>query len=411
MSASLLANIPFFADLSEQELKSLEEQLSVVKVASDQVLFREGDVGDSLLIVVDGELHILIGEGSSDEMLLNVLGPGEYLGEMSLIMPGGQRTASARATKPTVLLELQQQEFNDLLHRQPSLAYGMARVLSQRLDSTNNASYRDLVAKNQQLQKAYNDLKAAQAQLVEKERLEKEIQVAAGIQMSILPDKLPDVPGFDFGACISPARMVGGDFYDVFPVGPDTIAVLIGDVADKGIPAAIFMARAHALIISESAHGGTPGDILQEVNAHITRLEKTPQFVTALYGHLDCKTGEFSYARAGHEPPFLLTADGQVERLAHSPGMSLGLMDSILIDERSQVLPPGSSLLLFSDGLTDCRNPQGELFGLERSRAALSKLAGLSARQVCDQVMQDLNDYQDGSAQDDDVTLVAVHVA
>ncbi len=127
-----------------------------------------------------------------------------------------------------------------LLQRWPVLAHAMVNILSERLDATNNASFRDLTQKNHALQKAYDEFKAAQAQLIEKERLERELKVAAEIQLSILPDVLPQVAGFDFGACILPARSVGGDFYDVFRLDRRRTGVVIGDVADKGIPAALF---------------------------------------------------------------------------------------------------------------------------------------------------------------------------
>ena len=244
-----------------------------------------------------------------------------------------------------------------------------------------------------------------------KERLERELQVAAEIQLSILPDALPNLPGFDFGACILPARQVGGDFYDVFSVADHMMGVLIGDVSDKGVPAALFMARAHALIMAEADTGMSPGQVMRLVNAHITRLQKSTQFVTALYGLLDDRTGEFSFARAGHEPPLLLRSDGSVERLPHGPGMSLGMWETIRIDERSLTLPPGSTLVLFTDGLTDCRNPQGEAFGLERIKSTLAELAGLSAQQVCDHLLKTLLAHQGGASQDDAVTLAAIHVA
>jgi sigma-B regulation protein RsbU (phosphoserine phosphatase) len=145
------------------------------------------------------------------------------------------------------------------------------------------------------------------------------------------------------------------------------------------------------------------------VNRHITRLEKSTQFVTALYGLLDYDTGDFAYARAGHEPPLLLTADGAVDRLPYGPGMSLGMWDRIIIDSASICLPAGSTLLLYTDGMTDCRNPGGESFGLERIKSTLTGLAGLPAQQVCDRLLETLKDYQQGASQDDDVTLVAVH--
>jgi sigma-B regulation protein RsbU (phosphoserine phosphatase) len=287
----------------------------------------------------------------------------------------------------------------------------MVGVLSQRLDATNEASFHDLQEKNRALQKAYDELKAAQAQIVEKERLERELEVAADIQLSILPDELPTPDGFDFGARILPARQVGGDFYDAFPINNTQVGVLIGDVADKGIPSALFMARAHALVMAEADSGLGPGAVMGLVNRHITRLEKSSQFVTALYGLLDLTTGEFSYARAGHEPPLLLKPDGMVERLPYGPGMALGLWDAITLDEKSVNLPPGSTLLLFTDGMTDCRNPEGDAFGLERIKQTLSGLAGLRAQEVCDRLFDTLQSYQNGAKQDDDVTLVAVHAA
>ena len=141
----------------------------------------------------------------------------------------------------------------------------MVSVLSQRLDNTNVSTFRDLTEKNRQLQKAFDELKAAQEQLIEKERLERELKVAADIQMSILPDVLPVHEAFDFGGRILPARQVGGDFYDVFFLDEDKIGVLIGDVADKGVPSAIFMARAHALIIAEADSATSPGEVLRMV--------------------------------------------------------------------------------------------------------------------------------------------------
>ncbi|MEP7134982.1 MAG: SpoIIE family protein phosphatase [Chloroflexota bacterium] len=409
MSVNLLANIPFFTDLPNVELDRLLSELAVVNLRSGEILYREGDAGEHLYIVVSGELEILMGPGTHDELILNVVHEGEYVGEMSLIQPGGLRTASARSLGEVVLLSMSRDQFKDLLIRHPELAKPMVSVLSQRLVNTNVATFRGLTEKNRQLQAAYDELKAAQEQLIEKERLERELKVAAEIQLSILPDVLPSHPDYDFGGRILPARQVGGDFYDVFELGNNKLGVLIGDVADKGVPSAIFMARAHALIIAEADRAASPGEVLRMVNKHITRLEKSTQFVTALYGVLDTTTREFSYARAGHEPPLLLEADGTVRRLPHQPGMALGLWENIALDEYSLVLPKGSLLMMFTDGMTDCRNPKGEPFGLERIKSTMTELRDNTAQGGCDQLFDTLMEYQNGSKQDDDVTLVAVH--
>ncbi len=411
MDESVFLKIPLFQDVPSSELFQMVNELPVETYEAGAYIFREGEAGENLYVVMDGSLEVLLGADSPDEMLLRTCGPGEYIGEMSLILPDGKRTASVRSKTRTRTWVMSCTKFQEILKRWPMMAYSMVRILSERLGATNEATFRDLSEKNRQLQKAYDELKAAQELLIEKERLERELQVAAEIQLSILPDQLPTVEGFDFGARILPARHVGGDFYDVFPNGTDQFGVVIGDVADKGIPSALFMARSHALIMAEADTGLAPGAVLGLVNRHITHLEKSAQFVTALYGILNSVTGEFSYARAGHEPPLILFPDGKIERVSHGPGMALGLWDAITLDEHTVILEPNSTLVLFTDGLTDCRDPNGVSFGLERINATLRGLVGLSAQQVCDRLFDALMEYQGSAKQDDDVTLVAIHAA
>lgn len=430
MSSNLLGRIPFFTDLPDDELVRLQSELQVVNLKPGEILFREGQPGEHLYIVISGELEILMNPGTDNELILNVVHKEEYVGEMSLLQPDGQRTTSARARGDVVLLSLSRSQFRELLQRHPELARPMVSVLSQRLVNTNvqtvrvyseknrqlqsandelKAAQGQLTERNRQLQKAIDELRAAQEQLIEKERMERELKVASDIQMSILPDVLPIHPSFDFGGRILPARQVGGDFYDVFDLGDNRIGVLIGDVADKGVPSAIFMARAHALIIAEADTATSPGEVLRKVNTHITRLEKSTQFVTALYGVLETATGEFKYARAGHEPPLLLDAEGLVKRLPFQSGMALGLWEEIALDEDHFIMPKDSLLVMYTDGMTDCRNPRGEPFGLERVKTTIAALKGFTAQSGCDQLFETLMQYQNGSKQDDDVTLVAIH--
>lgn len=411
MDESVLLKIPLFRDVPSSELFQMVNELPVETYEAGAYIFREGETGENLYVVMDGALEVLLGADSPDELLLRACGPGEYIGEMSLILPEGKRTATVRAKKRTRMWVMSHAKFQEIIKRWPMIAYSMLRILSERLGATNEASFRDLSEKNHQLQKAYDELKAAQEQLIEKERLERELQLAAEIQLSILPDQLPFADGFDFGARILPARHVGGDFYDVFSNGADQIGVVIGDVADKGIPSALFMARTHALIMAEADADLSPAAVLGLVNRHITRLEKSAQFVTALYGIVNFVTGEFSYARAGHEPPLILFPDGKIERVPHGPGMALGLWNAITLDEHTVMLEPDSTLVLFTDGMTDCRDPNGVSFGLERIKTILSRLVGLSAQQVCDKLFDTLMEYQKGAKQDDDVTLVAIHAA
>jgi len=405
----LFKKVPLLNDLPRSELDNLASTLQIVTLKAGQVLFREDENGESLFIVLEGQLEVLLGLGKTDEKVIAVLGPGEFIGEMSLLIPGRARTASIRATGAARLWMMTRVDFDSLLLRHPKMADTMVRILTRRLDATNSSAFREMQEKNQQLQKAYDELKGAQAQIIEKERLDRELQVAAEIQKSILPQKLPQVPGFDFGACMIPARMVGGDLYDVFPLDNERMGVLIGDVADKGIPAAIFMARTHALIMVEAVHGGSPGEILLRANRHLINLQQADQFVTVLFGILDCRTGEVDFVRAGHELPLLVFPDGDVETFSYGPGQPIGILDSPLMDEQKITLPVGATLLFFTDGVTDSANPQGEQFGHAQLNRSLAALAGRNGQETCDLLLETLKRYQADASQADDITMVAIH--
>src|SRR5512138_3022321 len=150
MPLNLFARIPFVTALPKEELDLLVSELEVVNLNSGEILFREGDPGEHLYVVVEGELEILLAPDTDDELILNILHAGEYLGEMSLIQPGGVRTASARARGDVVLLSMSRHQFKSLLERHPELSSAMVSVLSQRLDNTNVATFRDLTEKNRQ---------------------------------------------------------------------------------------------------------------------------------------------------------------------------------------------------------------------------------------------------------------------
>jgi phosphoserine phosphatase RsbU/P len=409
LSGNPLAVVPFFAELPPEELDRVLSELEEIQLRAGTVLFREGDCGEHLYIMISGQLEILMSPGTPDELILDILHPGAYFGEMSLIQETGKRSTSARALDDVTLLRMSRRQFNELLTKHTEVAASVIKVLIERLDHSNLQTFRGLTEKNRQLRKAYDELKATQAQLIEKERLEKELQVAADIQMSILPDVLPTVEGFDFGGLIVPARQVGGDFYDVFDLGGGKMGVLIGDVADKGIPSAIFMARTHAFVIAEAEGMDSPGNVLRRVNYHITSQEKSAQFVTVFFGILNTETGEFCYARAGHELPLLMDADGTVHRLPQKRGTAIGVWHDIDVDEGSLHLEKNSLLVMFTDGMTDCRSPSGEAFGLDRVKEVIADLRGRSAQFACDHLLETLMTYQHGSPRDDDITLVAIH--
>lgn len=405
----LLRQVPLFSDLPLGELKYLAYTLDRLSLEPGKVVCREGEVGDSFFVIIDGSLDVVMGMDTPDEKLLAHHGPGQHVGEMSMVVPGGLRSASVRAHEKSHLWVMNREDFDELLHRQPHVAYSMVKVISNRLRQSDNAAFNDLREKNRQLQLAYDELKAAQAQIIEKEKLEKELQLAAEIQMSILPRHLPMLAGVNFGGHMDPARSVGGDFYDVFALDEHRVGVLIGDVADKGVPSALFMARTHALLTAESLRGGAPGEVLRSVNAYLTRLDQSDLFVTVSYGIFDERTGILDYARAGHELPVLITETGELIEFPKCQSMAIGLFPHIPLDEQQINIPKGGTFLLFTDGMCDCRSPQGEEFGRERINSTLAALRGLSAQETCDGLVRALLDFCQDAPQDDDVTLVTLH--
>jgi serine phosphatase RsbU (regulator of sigma subunit) len=409
MNRKILAQVPLFKDLPDDELDHLASMLRVRELPPDTLLFSEGDVGDRFYTVIYGEVEVIKAVGTTEERVLGLRGPGDFIGELSLLNRNGLRTASVRSVGEAALWEMTLAEFDELLFRHPQMAFEVVRVLSKRLIEGENATILDLREKNRQLAQAYQDLQQAQAQLIEKEKLEHELQLAYRIQMSILPQEMPRLPCFDFGARVVPARAVGGDFYGVIPLAADKVAIFVGDVSDKGVPSAIFMARTHALLSAEAHRRATPAQVLKRVNQLLAEIGSAPLYVTVLYGLLDCRNGQFNYARAGHELPLIADAEGMVRLVSWSEGQLLGVMDDPLIDEEQVAIPAGGTLLLSTDGILDGRNPHGEPFGVKRLEMQLARLVGNGAQATCDQLLQALLNYQAGSPQDDDITLLAIH--
>jgi phosphoserine phosphatase RsbU/P len=404
----LLARVPLFRSLPPDELQRLAAELHAVSLPAGAVLFREGQGGDSFYVVREGRLEIVQALDTPDERILARRGPGEFVGEMSLLNPDGVRTAGVRAEVPSRLWQMTGEAFEALIGRRPRLAYDVARVLSERMTAAQQAAIEDLTEKNRRLRQAYRDLEAAQAQLVEKERLERELEVAREIQMSVLPRELPGLPGLRFGAQIVPARAVGGDFYDFIPLDEGRLGIVVGDVAGKGVPAALFMTQTQALLRATASRGTPPAEALRQVNRQLLSRGGAALFITVLYGVLDAARGEFAYARAGHELPLLVSPDGEARAMPLAPGQPLGLWPELLLDEQVVALPPGGGLLLYSDGLTDVHNTARERLGGERVLARLATLAGQPAEALCEALWREVVDYRGAEPPYDDVTLVAV---
>ncbi len=404
-----LSEVPLFKSLPVEEIKYLLETCRTWDAGVGSFILKEGDPSDDFHVILYGQIEIIRSLGSPEESHLGVRQPGEFIGEIGLLNQGAPRTATARVVEDARLLTITYQDFDKLLNRYPELAYEMARVLSSRLTHALNETIRNLRDRNEKLQQAYDDLRAAQAQIIEKEKLEHSLQVAREIQYSILPTRIPQMEGYDIGALMMPAQAVGGDFYGVYVLDDDHMALIVGDVSDKGMPAAIFMAQSHALLRASTESGANVVELMHRVNDLLLEMNARDLFVTVIYGILEKSTGEFHYVRAGHELPLIVDAQGTISTPVMGVGAPLGMFNHPALDEQTILIPAGSLMFLYTDGAADTRNAQAVRFGEKGFHAAIQKF-GVNApsQQACQAVYECLVEYQKGTPQFDDVTLLAV---
>jgi serine phosphatase RsbU (regulator of sigma subunit)/anti-sigma regulatory factor (Ser/Thr protein kinase) len=237
----------------------------------------------------------------------------------------------------------------------------------------------------------------------ERERVEQELRVATLIQQRFLPRELPKIDNWKVDAYYRPALEVGGDFYDFFDLPGDRIGIVVGDVTDKGVPAALVMATTHSLIRAEAPRLVSPSKVLKRINDVLTPDMPPKMFVTCLYAVLEPATGRIQFANAGHNLPFVRTNEGVVELRA--TGMPLGLLTGMSYEEKDATINHGESMLLHSDGLAEAHNPDSEMFGFPR----VGKIMGDQSAEA--RLIEDLLDELDrftgpGWLQEDDITLV-----
>jgi serine phosphatase RsbU (regulator of sigma subunit)/anti-sigma regulatory factor (Ser/Thr protein kinase) len=238
-----------------------------------------------------------------------------------------------------------------------------------------------------------------------RERLEHELRVARLIQQTLLPKELPALPGWEIAAYYQPARAVGGDFYDFIHMPDGRLGLVVGDVTDKGVPAALVMATTRAILRGAAAQTDSPGKVLEQANELLVPDIPRNMFVTCLYAILDPATGYMRYANAGHDLPYRRHSGGAAELRA--TGMPLGLMPGMTYDENETMLEAGDSVLFYSDGLVEAHDPGRQLFSFPRLEALVAGHAGGAA--LIDFLLGQLATFTGADwEQEDDVTLVTL---
>ena len=244
------------------------------------------------------------------------------------------------------------------------------------------------------------------------ESLKGDLAIASEIQQAILPRVFPPFPDLadrlDIAASMTPAKDVGGDFYDLFRIDDDRIGFVIADVSGKGIPAAIFMAVSRTLIRATGIRGGSPSDCITYSNKLLAAESVDCMFVTVFYGILDVKTGEITYCNAGHNPPYILKPSGEVTALPMSVDPMIGAIEGINYQEGRLLLEKDDTLVMFTDGVTEAMNTSNEEFGEQRLEDTLAKVPLHSSQQVIGTIKADVAAFTGEAEQSDDITVMAI---
>jgi sigma-B regulation protein RsbU (phosphoserine phosphatase) len=238
-------------------------------------------------------------------------------------------------------------------------------------------------------------------------RMQEEVRLASVIQAELLPNEAPQIPGYDIcGKSIS-AQQVGGDYFDFIPIEAGRLAICLGDVSGKGLPASLLMANLQATLRGQSLLEVPPSQCVQRSNQLLYRSTDPEKFATLFYGVLETSTHVFSFSNAGHENPFLFTPDGTCTRLA-TGGTVLGVVENFPFDQEKVTFAPGQTMVIFSDGITEAFDRDDQHFGEERLISVIRENLNEPATAITDRIIAAVREYADGAPQADDLTLVVV---
>ena len=402
--------MPKFLDTLNPELrKAMELTAEKIRFDAGHTVFNRGDPGRAIYVIEDGSVRV-----HDDDLVLNRVGEGEVFGEIAGL-GGIKRTASVTAETDLTVLRIEREALYSAVQTRPAALKGLAQMLCERESGMANR----MTSRSWQLHAARHEL-----------------EIGRKIQAGFLPAELPDIPGYDIAGHFQAARVVAGDFYDAFYIPAiGRVALVIGDVCDKGVGAALFMTLIRSLIrataqsrtfvawaVDEDPGKASPDEeqdreaLAEETlkntvaltnNYVATTHGKTSMFASAFVGLLDPETGAISYINAGHEEAYILGAKG-VRVMLPPTGPVVGIFAGASHGIASARLEPGETLLLYTDGVPEAKSSTGEQFSEEHLRTLLESWQG-SAEELLQTVVQAVAEFAQGAEQHDDITMLASH--
>jgi serine phosphatase RsbU (regulator of sigma subunit) len=424
--AHILAPHPIFARFDRASLLAVAAQCGFATYAKGATVMREGDPGSFACVILEGEVDVFVELPGGPIQLATIARHG-IIGELGVFtdMP---RTATVIARTDAVVLRIEQDSLMKLSAAYPAIGVAIIRELGSRLANMNHSlaylTYAaealgrdqfdpsfldDLTSQSAELATFARVFGGMAAEIRAKQHRRLEMQAAAEIQQSILPAPLVregPTEEVDLHAEMHPAREIGGDFYDYFLIDANRLAVTVADVSGKGTPASLFMAVSRTVMRSVSSATDMAAG-MEEANRLLATQNTACMFVTMFHGVLDLSSGVLRYCNAGHNPPYLMRAQGGHDTLG-ATGIPFGIDAEMPCRIDETVLHSGDTLFLFSDGITEAFDMAGAEFGTARLEAALEAGRGGSAAELVSDVLGATAAFAAGADQSDDITCLAL---
>lgn len=357
----------------------LLEAMELVEFGENQDIVTEGNPpDDGMYIILEGDARVLVSGG----VLVNELAAGDVVGELALIKDG-VRKATVRAVGPVSCANISRDLFLEIAEKNRKVYAALLELLYTKTTMM----------------------------VTERERIKSELSIASRIQTGFLPtsfERFNQLPDVHITARMKPAKGVGGDFYDVFLIDKNRLCFLVADVAGKGMPAALFMTLAKTHIKNYMMLDMPVAEMAQLVNNRLNEDNEEELFVTAFICVLDTRTDKLTFVNAGHNRPYISRAGGSFEPLECKVDFVLGIMEDMAYREQSIALSPGDKLFLYTDGVTEAFDANGEMFsdqGLEDTLNAHPDKTG-EPEELADEVYGELERFSQGAPQSDDITVV-----
>lgn len=386
----LLTSLPLFADIPFRILEPFLRKCEYRNLNRHELLLAPGQVNQYLFLLLEGQLAIHIDRLESEKGFL--VQPGEFVGEVSII-DGLAPSAYVVAHEDSLILCIHEAHLWSDFFQIPGTARNMLRQIAERLRARNAVVQRSL------------------EQNLRLEHLEKELLIAQQLQAGMLPYQpfFPQHPQVEVDALMKPAKEVGGDFYDAFSLDSEKICVAIGDVAGKGVPAALFMMRSITLLRSEMLKTKDLAQTIHAINTNLSQDNPMSMFVTMMICVLDLSNGLMQYVNGGHNSPLLGNSNDGFKRLAQPKGILVGINPNAIYHVATQNLNPGDALILYTDGVTEAMNPAQEEFTERRLLEFVNDNRKQSASSFITGIHNAILDFATTAEQSDDLTLLALH--